>query len=116
MFNEKKFNDLFYQIVKNESVQNDNFFHENTKIESIKKYLSAVDSLNHCILNINSIVLNMLNDEDFAVNEVIEKDIDNIYIICENLRVNMAKFLTSSIFDMYNDLLPEERELNTDEQ
>jgi len=110
MFNEKNLNSLFYEIIKNENLEENGSLHLNkTKLDELKKCLMIIDSLNHSSMDISSMLISIINDPDFMVDKETSDIMENMYMESEKLRLSVAKFLTNTIIDLYD-----ERETNSD--
>jgi len=110
MFNEKNLNSLFYEIIKNENLEDSESLHLNkTKLDELKKCLMIIDSLNHSSMDISCMLINIINDSDFTLDKDTSDIMENMYMESEKLRSSVAKFLTSTIIDLYD-----ERETNLD--
>jgi hypothetical protein len=110
MFNEKNLDSLFYEIIKNENLEENRSFHlDRTKLDELKKCLMMIDSLNHSSMNISSMLINIINDANFTVDKEISDIMENMYMESEKLRLSVAKFLTNTIIDFCD-----EKETNSD--
>jgi len=101
---DSSFEDKFFDITKNEHIENIDFILNEEKINYAKNYLNIINSLNQLIVHISAMTIDLLNDPTFSLDKEVCDMIDEVFITSEDLTDLIIKNYYSISIDDFEEV------------
>jgi len=101
---DNNFEDKFFDITKNEHIDNIDVILNEEKINYAKNYLNIINSLNQLIVHISAMTIDLLNDPTFSLDKEICDMIDEAFVMSEDLTDLIIKNYYSISIDDFEEV------------